>query len=299
MIGWKEAGSAHVRHYHHPFCVNRMPAHPPRVVGGEMSLKIKMHAMYDHFPDLNPKEGETFIDCYSDSHVFECRSRGKNIALLLEPRSMLGDADRYVEEHADYFRYIFTHDSKLLSLPQARELNWGDVWLTTNSPKTKGISICTSYKNWCTLHKTRLELAEYYKDRPEVDVFCGDWNNPNIPVVEAKDYLEHYKYSIIVENDIDDYWYTEKILNCFATKTVPIYIGARKIGERFNEGGIIKAQLFRDVLDIVATLDINADYESRKAAIEDNFERVKPYNVKWKERFFRNYRGLLEELQNE
>ena len=49
-------------------------------------IRLKMHAMYDHFPELNPKDGEPFIDCFADSHVFECDGPGKNIALLLEPR---------------------------------------------------------------------------------------------------------------------------------------------------------------------------------------------------------------------
>ena len=135
-------------------------------------IKIKMHAMYDHFPDHNPQPGEPFIDCYSDSHVFECNGPGKNIALLLEPRSMLRDADRYVDEHPEYFRYIFTHDSKLLQLPQARELNWADVWLTTDSSKTKGISLMTSFKNWCPLHKARLELAEYFAFCAHLEYLC-------------------------------------------------------------------------------------------------------------------------------
>ena len=259
-------------------------------------IKIKMHAMYDHFPDLTPKEEQPYIDCYSDSYVFECKEPGKNIALLLEPRSMLRDADKYVEEHADYFRYIFTHDSKLLQLPQARELNWADVWLTTDSPKTKGISLMTSYKNWCPLHKARLELADFYKDRPEVDVFYGDWNNPHIPVIEAKDYLEHYKFSIIIENDIDEYWYTEKILNCFATKTVPIYVGATCIHRRFDADGIITVSNYKDIPRIIEHLNIDEAYANRKVAIERNFELVKPYNVKWKERFFRDYGSLLEGL---
>ena len=261
-------------------------------------IKIKMHAMYDHFPDHNPLPGEPYIDCYSDSHVRECVNAGNNIAMLLEPRSMIGEYYDYVLTHYKQFKYIFTHDSQLLRLPNARMLNWGDVWLTTDSEKTKGISLVTSPKNWCPLHKARLELYNYFKDRPEVDCFYGDWNNPNVPAIEAKDYLEHYKYSIIIENDIDDYWYTEKLLNCFSTKTVPIYVGATRIGELFNAGGIIQVRDWQEVPQIVARLNLS-DYETRTDAINDNFERVKPWRTPWKERFFRDYGDLLEELINE
>ena len=259
-------------------------------------IKINMHAMYDHFPEHNPEEGERYLECYSDMFVRECTGPGNNIAMLLEPRSMIGDAYEYVGQHPDYFKAIFTHDSELLKLPQAHMLNWADVWLTTDSVKDKGISLCTSYKDWCPLHRIRLELANYYKDRDEVDVFYGDWNNPEIPNIKPQDYLEHYRYSIVIENDIDDYWFTEKILNCFSTKTVPIYLGARKIDEIFNRHGIIQVDDEKEIPELVEHLYTVGDYKMRRDAINDNFKRVEYYKTPWKERFFRDYETLLEDI---
>ena len=259
-------------------------------------IRLKMHSMYDHFPDHNPVEGEPYIECYSDTFVNMCKGPGNNIALLLEPKSMIGPAYDWVEEHESYFRYIFTHDSRLLKLPQARMLNWADVWLTTDSPKTKGISLVTSPKDWCPLHHARLELYNYFKDFGGIDCFYGDWNNPNIENIKPQDYLEHYKFSIIIENDIDDFWFTEKILNCFSTKTVPIYVGAGQIKELFNPDGIIQAKDWHDIPDIVKLLDIHFDYYKRKEAIENNFRLVKPWKTPWKERFFRDYGDLLEDM---
>ena len=261
-------------------------------------IRIKMHAMYDHFPDHNPVKDEPYIDCYSDTYVRNCINDGNNIALLLEPKSMIGDAYDYVLTHYTQFKYIFTHDSQLLRLPNARMLNWADVWLTTDSPKTKGISLVTSPKDWCPLHHARLELYNYFKEHGGVDVFYGDWNNTEIANIKPQDYLEHYKFSIIIENDIDDFWYTEKILNCFATKTVPIYVGARKIRKLFNEDGIIALPV-EDIPRIVAHLNVDEAYRYRKKAIEDNFKLVEPYKTPWKERFFRDYGDLLEEMMNE
>ncbi len=263
-------------------------------------VKIKMHAMYDHFPDLNPiNRLEPHIDCYSDMYVFECTKPGANIAMLLEPRSMIEKSYEYVYEHPDYFRYIFTHDSKLLSLPNARMLNWADVWLTTDSEKNMGISLVTSPKDWCPLHHARLELYNYFKEHGGVDLFYGDWNNSEIPNIKPEDYLEHYKFSIIVENDIDDYWFTEKILNCFATKTVPIYVGARKINKLFNEKGICQLDDWLDVpalIDIMNKTGLDCFYLAMQEAIEDNFKRVEPFKTPWKERFFRDYGDLLEDM---
>ena len=268
-------------------------------------ISLKEHHTYGpgFFQDRCPAQSK-HIDVYYDLAVQDCTKENANrqIAMLLEPKSMIKDAYLFVGAHSDYFRYIFTHDSFLLQFDHAKELNWGNVWLTTDSPKTKGISICTSYKNWCPLHYARLEIAKWYEDRPEVDVFYGDWND-NKPTYEAKDYLEHYKFSIIIENDIDDYWYTEKILNCFATKTIPIYVGARKIDERFNPVGIIHLKDWNDVYSKVEQLykiGLDSFYydEIIQDAIEDNFYRVVPYKISWTDRFLHDYGPLLEGMMN-
>jgi len=263
-------------------------------------IRFNMHSIYDHYPDRHPVEGEPFIECYSDMRVKECKAPGnKNIAWMLEPRALIGEAYDYVRDHADYFRYIFTHDSELLRLPHARPFNWAEVWLTTDSEKTEGISICTSLKNWCPLHNARLALTKFLEGTPKVKTFIGDWNNPAVPNIAPQDYLEHFKFSIIIENDIDDLWFTEKILNCFATKTVPIYVGSKAIGEYFNADGIIQVDDWKSIPDLVMCLDVDTEYERRLAAIEDNFGRLDYYRTPWKERFINDYGTILEELQNE
>ena len=262
-------------------------------------LRIKMHSIYDHFPECHPVEGEPYIEMYNDNRVLDCKWGHKNVAILFEPKSMIPDAYKFCGEHPELFRYIFTHDSELLKLPNAREVIWADVWLTTDSEKDKGVSLCTSYKKWCPLHRARLSLAKEFDKSGLADVFYGDWNNPKVPEVAARAYLEHYKYSIIIENDIDEFWYTEKILNCFATKTVPIYVGATRIQERFNANGIIQVSEWMRIPSIVEWLDLEADYNNRIDAINDNFERVEPYKTPWKQRFFNDYGELLEDLQNE
>jgi hypothetical protein len=216
------------------------------------------------------------------------------IAFLFEPRSMIGPAYDYVEQYSDNFTLIFTHDSRILEKPNAYFFNWANVWYTSDSPKTKGISLVSSWKDWCPLHKARLSLAKLFDMSKKVDVY-GTWNeygNPELKV-PVKDYLENYKFSIVIENDIDDLWFTEKILNCFSTKTVPIYLGARKIGDVFNEKGIIRVNDWMEIPDVVNNLDIDS-YDSYLPYIEDNFERVKEYTIPWDERFFKAYTDVIE-----
>lgn len=260
-------------------------------------IRIKMHSIYDHFPDLHPLPDEPYVDCYSDHKIEECTEYHKNnIAMLFEPKSLLPDAYEFVMNHADRFRYIFTHDSELLRLPNARMLLWADVWHTSDCEKTKDISLVSSWKDWCPLHKARLELAQQFECSDRVDVF-GSYKDKET-WTEASVALDKYRFSIIIENDLDDYWYTEKILNCFATKTVPIYVGATRIGDVFNTDGIIRVDNWKAIPEIVRTLNAEYEYNTRIDAINDNYERVKAYEKPWKQRFIEDYRHILEEVQN-
>jgi hypothetical protein len=80
-------------------------------------------------------------------------------------------------------------------------------------------------------------------------------------------------FSVCVENDVYDTYFTEKILDSFATGTIPIYKGTKKVINHFNENGI----LFLD--------DINLDeltpelYFSKLDYVKENFEKVLSLNV--------------------
>lgn len=257
-------------------------------------IRFNHHSQYgyDTFPDLHPTEGNKNVNTYQDN---SCIGQTDGIAFLLEPRSMAADAYVYVEQNPDKFDLIFTHDSKILKNNNAYYLNWADVWLTTDSPKTKGISLVSSWKDWCPLHKARITLARLFEMSKKVDVY-GTYNDPSnkeMKAVPPEQYLEHYKFSIILENDIDDLWFTEKILNCFSTKTVPIYLGASRIGEVFNSKGIIQVTDWQEIPAVVSELDINS-YASYLPYIEENFERVKEYTTPWQKRFFEAYKDVIE-----
>lgn len=252
-------------------------------------MKLNVHSQfgYDTFPDYKPNN-EPYIDVWQDNTVINAAG---GIALLLEPRSMISSAYEYVELHPERYELIFTHDSRILKYPNAWYLNWADVWCESDTEKTKDISLLCSWKNWCPLHQLRLDLAYYFEGSKKVDVL-GTYRDKSKEVrpIEAH---EKYKFAIVVENDIDELWFTEKILNCFATKTVPIYIGATKIDEFFNGDGIIHANP-ENIRKVVDDLDVDS-YESFRFAVNDNYERVNKYKIHWRDRFFRDYGRLIED----
>jgi hypothetical protein len=89
------------------------------------------------------------------------------------------------------------------------------------------------------------------------------------PINRKEDGLVDYMFSFAMENSVYDYNITEKITDCFATGTIPIYFGTPDIGKYFNMDGII-------MLDDNFSLDMLTPelYASKINAINDNFERA-------------------------
>ena len=82
--------------------------------------------------------------------------------------------------------------------------------------------------------------------------------------------LNDYMFSIVVENDIYDTYFTEKITDCFATGTVPLYYGPKSISDYFNTEGIIFLEgSIEDMCETIKNID-ESEYHNRKEAIEDN-----------------------------
>lgn len=230
------------------------------------------------------------VEFYTHESIMSLNeSPNKKYAWLFESQAILPTVYKTFEKYksiASNFELVFTHSSKILdSFPNAVFSIGGGVWYGTEASggninenqfqnKTKDVSIVSSDKIMCELHHFRLMLAKEIKKNNLCDTFGTFDGGPKVKIFRS---LEQYRYSIVVENFIDEYYFTEKILNCFASMTVPIYCGATKIEKFFNPDGIIRF----DPNDLTAIQNLKActekDYEYRLPAIIDNYNRVQKY----------------------
>lgn len=266
-------------------------------------MKIKMHSVYNHLSNHYPKDNEPYIDCYNDYNCMQEIIKPNSIALLIEPRSIQPRVYEWMERNYKQFRYVFTHNSKLLDMcDNAKLILWGGglggIEECPHVPKTKNISFVSSDKTMCELHKARLNLARVLKDSPYIDVM-GTFDGG--PRVSAQQIYQDYRFSIAFENYIDDYWFTEKICNCFANKVIPIYFGAKKIDEFFNMDGVIRVEDWRELVVTYNTKIYPSNYEKYyencKDAIEDNYQRVQKYAT-FENWFFNEYGELLDDIHS-
>lgn len=260
--------------------------------------KMKLVSYYADYGNKDMWDSSSPVKCVCDEHIFSNTREGKQVMLLIEPRSIQPNVYEYALQVAKEYEYVFTHDSQLLAvLPNAKPILWGGVWCRSENPKkNKLISMTSSDKELCELHKERKRIARKYKDKIDVygTIDGGEY-------VDAIDTLKDYRYSVIIENYIDDIWFSEKLLNCFATKTIPIYYGARKINYYFNQDGIINCNNIEEVERCIDEI-LNDDDPSKlwymceeEGILQDNFERSKKYE-NFDEWLYKTYEKEIEGL---
>tara|TARA_S200000501_G_scaffold31507_1_gene26468 strand:+ start:394 stop:1197 length:804 start_codon:yes stop_codon:yes gene_type:complete len=161
------------------------------------------------------------------------------------------------------YQTIFTHDQRLLSLGE--KYKWVPAqgfWIKDPKiyDKTKMISMISSNKEMCDGHRLRLEWVERIGD--QVDLYGRGFNE----IDDKEEGLCDYMFSVAIENGQYETYFTEKLLDCFATGTIPVYLGAPDIGNYFNKDGII---------NLTEEFDISEEmYYNKMDAIKENLEKA-------------------------
>ena len=260
------------------------------------SVKIKMHSPYKHLIKHWASDGESYIECFNDNFVVEAKDPDNSIALLIEPRSLKPNVYKYMEVNYDKFKYVFTHDSILLkNLPNAKPIIWGGVWSWGDEKKEfdRPISMVASWKEESLVRIQRKKLA--FELKGKIDTY-GTFDGGE--KVDTDTIYGKYPFSVVIENHIDDLWLTEKICNCFSHNTIPIYYGAKLVGNYFDPNGIIICNSIEEVRTAVNYILTHAEqeYKLRARAIKNNRKIVKTHENfdTW---FFNNYGELLEKMK--
>lgn len=113
--------------------------------------------------------------------------------------------------------------------------------------KDKNLSwITSSLANW-EGHKARLHFLERIKGKLDFDLFGRGFH----PVDDKWDALAPYRYSLAVENFCNEYYWSEKIADCFLSWTMPVYHGCTRISEYFPK----EAMVLIDISNPAAAID--------------------------------------------
>ncbi|MDB5123512.1 MAG: putative glycosyltransferase [Mucilaginibacter sp.] len=119
--------------------------------------------------------------------------------------------------------------------------SFDELMAISEVPKSKNISLICSDKQFTDGHKKRYEfcmrLKEFFGD--EIDLF-----GRGIREFEDKwDVLAPYKYSIAIENQVEDHYFTEKLYDCYLAYTFPFYYGCGNISQYFDNNSMLKIDI--------------------------------------------------------
>jgi len=213
-------------------------------------------------PFSSPNMIEWVLDKSADISIhvdgglyYEVDNRKENYGWLAESSAIIPGIIRNVfnnlSVYKSRFKYIFTQDRRLVELDPSfikfsspHMVPWIQNWSIYN--KTKLISFIGSNKTMCPGHKLRQKkIKELYK---KVDHFGRGFGNRELPweieVNSRKESgkilgLKDYMFSIAMENDNYDEVISQKVTDCIATGTIPIYWGSRNITNYFDKRGIV------------------------------------------------------------
>lgn len=221
---------------------------------------------------VSPSDNLVITDNFLNSNLPHSK---KNIAWLIEPYCISPQNYEYVKNNLNKFDSILTHDKTLLDLDEKINfIPFGCCWIPSEFQnvyeKNKNISIISSDKKYTEGHILRHEVISRF--RSKIDVYGRGYN----PIDFKIDGIKDYRFSIVIENCKRDYWFTEKLIDCFVTGTIPIYWGCPSIGDFFNTNGML---IFDNIDDLELILNqCNEElYYSKLDEIKENFVKSQNY----------------------
>lgn len=251
--------------------------------------------------DITLVSDKAIID-YVDGKIHNSLGK-KVIAEVAEPAHlMFGDFARVyacILDNYSKFDRILTCDKRLLALPNAVFMNVGaevvlnkrvgdnipctlsdESLMQIYSNKTKVVSAISSNKVMSDGHLFRLRTLQHLHNNTTTPVdFYGQTMHSQYLRDVLKDIdgkiegLRDYRFSIAIENGVCENYFTEKILDCFLTGTIPIYHGCPNVGDFFDARGIIVFNTQEELVNIVDSLT-EKDYIDRREFLQVNFEKA-------------------------
>lgn len=210
--------------------------------------------------------------CFSD-RVDNVKTDFK-VAWLLEPPGIKNTAKsiRNVQHKFDMIlsylpiEMLGVDESKFVCLPSAG--SW--IQPQEKHEKTRDVSIIASGKRDTVGHRLRHEIIDIYRE--SMDLYGYGYR----PIVCKTEGLLPYRFSMIIENEKYPMFFSEKLVDCMLCRTIPIYWGASRVSEIFDDRGILSFDSKDEVASFLgnATPDL---YTSLLKSIEYNYDVALKY----------------------
>lgn len=265
----------------------------------EKSMRIAIQCSWEPpyqrtFPDgtfvsMNTFDSEArwVVDLSSGpfSRLSQQYPESKRIFVTGEPSGHMGYTPDLIEKFGQYYKgAIFTWHKEMARFPQTKRFKMGSSWVDwKTNPGEKIFGIGGIFSGKANPAFSGYELRKLIVSKQDEITIPGmifhpggSWKGISFqyPQPSKRPSLE-YMFHLAVENCREAGYFTEKILDCFMTYSVPVYYGDPLIGETFLLDGVIVLDPDRIVAQINGlTSDI---YDSKMDAIIENRKRAESF----------------------
>ncbi len=190
----------------------------------------------------------------------------------------LNNISTQIIKYASSFTKVYSFDLKVLNaIPNSELFCFGSSWISDennynsrfSTNKNFKLSFIKSSKNQLEGHKFRSDVVGLLNRNYAYDVLF-----PKQRINSKESLFIDSMFHITIENVKYDNYFSEKIIDCFVSYTLPIYWGCPNIDKYFDINGIIIINSIIDLEKVLTNLT-EEDYFSRLDSINRNFEIAK------------------------
>ena len=216
----------------------------------------------------------------------------RNIFISVEPETIL-PREEFLLANYHHYHAILTYNANVLAkCPNAIKYVYGTTWIPqehwdTREPKQFGVTGIFGSKciNYSTGHILRMQLYTvqrnltvphlFFRSSAQKPPLADTGNNPFIGDSKLP-LFKGMQYSIVIENSRQDNYFSEKLMDCLLTRTIPIYYGCPNIHEYFDTRGWVFIESLEQAVEAINALTPDL-YDTFEEVITANVEKAKQY----------------------
>lgn len=212
----------------------------------------------------------------------------KRILWVVEPDEVSTIKDIVIGRHNE-FDLILSHNQEILEkCPNAKLFPHGMSWILDfdfSQEKEFCVTSLVGGKQLSANHMIRQQLPKVQNLIESIPVhlfnsinnrYQGDDIERTMKDHDRKNELFYSQFHIAIENFSKVNYFSEKLVDCFQTKTIPIYVGCKNIGDFYDTRGMFIADSLEGIVEICNSLTPET-YNNMLEYVEKNYELSKPH----------------------